>query len=89
MSEWQDISTAPKDGTIIRARIPGHGDDNLIAWHDGFMAEDDEPCGAWEWMEEGDPPECWTDGVCWQANERGEQSVLPTHWLPAKPTTGE
>lgn len=89
MSEWKDISTAPKDGTIIQALIPGYGTDNLIAWHDGFACEDGRSCGAWEWMEESEPPPCWTDGVCWAVNEDGLPSVGPTHWTPAKPTTGE
>ena len=37
MSEWQDISTAPKDGTAFQARIPGHGQDNIIAWTDALL----------------------------------------------------
>ena len=41
MSEWRDISTAPKDGTAFQARIPGHGEDNIIAWFDGLLDETD------------------------------------------------
>ena len=36
MSEWQPIETAPKDGTPIQARIPGHGEDNVIEWIAAF-----------------------------------------------------
>jgi hypothetical protein len=85
--EWQPIETAPKDGTAFQARIPGHGDDNIIAWHTGLLGTNDEDCGGWSFVEDQEPPPCWTDGICWAENEDGEQSVEPTHWklLPAPP----
>lgn len=85
MSEWQDISTAPKDGTAFQARIPGHGQDNIIAWTDGLLDENEQDCGGWYFADEQEPPECWTDGVCWAENEDGISSVQPTHWKPAPP----
>lgn len=66
---WQDISTAPRDGTDIQARIPGHGEDNIIAWQSGFMDENEEDCGGWAFTTDQEPPPCWTDGVCWGSNE--------------------
>lgn len=36
MSEWKDISSAPKDGTYIRARNP-EGNEHIIKW------------GTWVW----------------------------------------
>ena len=78
---WQAIETAPKDGTPFQARIPGHGDDNIIAWTDGLMNEDGD-CGGWYFADDQDPPECWTDGVCWGVNADGMASVQPTHWKP-------
>lgn len=78
------IATAPRDGTPIRARIPGRGDDNLIAWHaDCLENSAGEPCGAWAFVTDQEPPDCWSDGYCWEVNEDGGRSAWPTHWAPA------
>lgn len=79
--EWQPISTAPKDGTDIQARIPGHGEDNVIAWqNEAFLDSLGCPCGGWAFTTDQEPPACWTDGICWAFNEDGVPSVQPTHW---------
>lgn len=86
--EWQPISTAPKGGIKIQARIPGHGEDNVIAWiEDALEDSDGNACGAWAFTEDQVPPECWTDGWCWEVNEDENRSTHPTHWkpLPALP----
>jgi hypothetical protein len=80
--EWQPIRTAPLDGTEIQARIPGHGEDNVIAWRDGLMDENEEDCGGWTFTRDQEPPACWTDGWCWASNENEERSEHPTHWKP-------
>lgn len=85
MSEWQPIETAPRDGMPIQAKIPGHGSDNVIAWLGGLVNESGEECGGWYWMEDTEPPESWTDGVCWASNADGEPSVEPTHWKFLEP----
>lgn len=85
MSEWKPIETAPKDGSWIQARIPGNGDDNVIAWTDDLVDDNNEPCGGWQFVTEQEPPDCWTDGICWAENEDGEASVKPTHWRPLPP----
>lgn len=84
--EWQDIATAPKDGGAIQARIPGHGDDNIIAWVDGLLDYQDNSCGGWSFVENQEPPDSWTDGICWSRNEDGKPSVLPTQWKPLWPS---
>lgn len=84
MSEWQDIATAPRDGTTIQARIPGHGDDNMIAWIFGVEGENG-PCSTWAFTSDQEPPACWTDGWCWAENEDLVPSVQPTHWKTAQP----
>lgn len=85
MSDWKPIETAPLDGTTIQARIPDHGEDNLIAYV--YIGD----CGSWEgsavygWTfmdEHQEPPPCWTDGYCWAFNEDEVPSVQPTHWKP-------
>lgn len=82
MSKWQPIETAPRDGTAIQARIPWHGDDNIIAWTGGLVDSHDEDAGGWYFLEDQEPPDCWTDGICWASNEDGFQSIEPTHWRP-------
>ena len=82
MSKWQTIDNAPKDGVCIQAKIPGHGSDNIISWQRGLLDSDGNECGGWAFMEEREPPDCWTDGVCWAVNEDGVASVAPTHWKP-------
>lgn len=82
MSEWQPIETAPKDGTAIQARIPGNGSDNIIAWEIGLLNSDNEPTGGWAFVEDQEPPDDWTDGICWAVNEDGNPSTQPTEWKP-------
>lgn len=82
MGKMQPMETAPRDGTWIQARIPGYGDDNVIAWTDDLVDDDCRPCGGWQFMGEQEPPDCWTDGVCRASNEDGKPSVQPTHWKP-------
>lgn len=79
-NEWQPIETAPRDGTAIQACIPGHGEDNIIAWWDGLYDSYGEPCSGWTFVFDQEPPDCWTDGWCWEVNEYGNASVKPTHW---------
>lgn len=87
MADWQPMRLAPRDGTRIQADIPGHGVDNIIAWFGGLMNEDNEDCGGWHYMEDREPPDSWTDGICWARNEDGVPSVKPTRWkhLPKLP----
>lgn len=86
MSEWYGIDSAPKDGTAVQAKIPGHGSDNIIAWTDGLQDSNDQPAGGWQFVGDKEPPDCWTDGICWAVNEDGKASVQPTHWRPPPPT---
>jgi len=91
-ADWRPMETAPRDGTWIQAEIPGNGADNVIAWQDGFLDSEGRDCACWCFMTEQEPPDSWTEGVCWAVNEDGEASVQPTRWkhLPAnkEPTDG-
>lgn len=89
MQDWQDIKTAPRDGTEIQARIPGHGDDNLICWVADGLENEAGPCGAWAFTTDQEPPDDWTDGWCWGVNEDGVPSTWPTHWKPSARTGGK
>lgn len=77
---WQSMESAPQDGTWIQSRIPGHGSDNIISWMDGFMSAAGQECGGWVFMEDQEPPDSWTDSICWEFNEDGYPSVYPTAW---------
>ena len=79
---WQSMHLAPRDGTPIQAQIPGHGKDNIIAWRSGFLDSNENECACWVFVEDQEPPPSWTDGVCWEVNEDGERSVMPTRWKP-------
>lgn len=86
MTTWQDIGTAPRDGTAIQAKIPGHGSDNIIAWTRNLVDSDGQFCGGWAFVEDQEPPDDWTDGVCWAVNEDGNRSTWPTKWKPCRPS---
>lgn len=90
MDDWcSDMDAAPRDGTPIQARIPGDGESNIIAWFDGLLNSQGEDCGGWMIVEEQEPPDSWTDGVCWEVNEDGVASVKPTAWkYPTPPSEG-
>lgn len=81
---WKPMDDAPRDGTDIQAIIPGHGTDNVIAWVSGYLDEDGQDCCTWAFTTDQEPPDCWTDGVCWDANEDGVPSVRPTAWKPLR-----
>lgn len=90
MTDWQDISTAPRDGTPIEARIVGYSRaaQAVISWQNGFINGKDQDCGAWCWeLKTSRPPASWTDGVCWESNHNHKPSTRPTHWRPIDPGT--
>ncbi len=86
---FRPIDAAPRDCTIIRAEIPGYGDNHHIAWEPGFLTSDLLPCRCWVHHGPGDPPPCWTDGVCWESNADDQASVRPTRWTSIPKSSGE
>jgi len=77
MTEWQDISTAPKDGTSIIVMYI-HIDTEIV--HAAFWIDADETSF-------GDPDDVgwWTYdwNECGRAKMDGIYS--PTHWMPLPP----
>lgn len=82
--DWQPMDTAPRDGTAIQAEIPGNGADNIIAWYGGLLDDNEDEVATWMFVEDQQPPPCWTDGICWKSNEDGTASVQPTRWKPLR-----
>jgi len=46
MTEWQDISTAPKDGTNL---LVTDGETTALGWHDEFDEPEEPWCGWIKW----------------------------------------
>ncbi len=85
MSEWQDIATAPKDGTEVLLSTPGGT--AIGIWEDLGPDHPDQPGHDPGWYAMG--YRC--DPVMWGRTEahgfRGpgflyEESNQPTHWQP-------
>lgn len=79
MAEWQDIATAPKDGTsIIGASFGRYGDLQRVWWQEEF--------GAWikgcNQMSLA-PGLTFEDGTSKKLHS--PQIQEPTHWLPLPP----
>ena len=84
---WRSMENAPRDGTWIQAEVPGHNSDFVIAFIPGYVGDNDEDVGAWTIMTEQEPPDDWTDGVCWALNEDNKPSTLPSRWKPLENQT--
>lgn len=77
---WQDISTAPRDGTHV-AILTKRGSLVLALW---WPVE--EGLDAWQAVEEGECPPSWTDGICWGLNDDEEPSDPPRLWTALPPS---
>lgn len=85
---WQEMNTAPSDGTPFLARIPGEKQARIISREVIEGPDEDGSGGLYAWaIHPSDPmdykpPPSWTDGYCWDANEDDEESAQPTGWRP-------
>jgi hypothetical protein len=75
--EWQDISTAPKDGTRILAYFPSYKG-WCTARYNSYIRDNKEMLGYWV----NDP-----DNSHEESFFSGYEGDMPTHWmqLPAPP----
>jgi hypothetical protein len=73
-AEWRPIETAPRDGSRIVVITRGG-----IALAAKWSSIGDD-FSTWIAVEDDMHPKCWTDGVCWESNEDGEQSDPPVWW---------
>lgn len=69
---WEDISTAPRDGTIIEVMEPDTGA-FVMRWNpDGFNMLTSKRPGVWESPNDGPT---WTE----------DNGLGPTNWRPYRP----
>ena len=84
MADWQPIETAVGQPILdkrIRIRTAkGREFDAVCGWF--ACDESGNDVQAWAEWNEGDAPDCWSDGICWAVNADGVKSDQPTHWLP-------
>jgi hypothetical protein len=76
---WQPIETAPMD-TPVRVQL---GDGMTIVARlmpDAALNDEEQPCNQWQAEYEGEHPECWHDGCCWESNMDGQASLQPRGW---------
>lgn len=86
MTDWQPISSAPRDGTHVLLAIPVDRDPTdslppwfqIVGWWDDDINADGEDAG-------------WTDGTPANWNMQEYAIWEPTHWqpLPSPPNQGE
>jgi hypothetical protein len=77
----QPMETIPNEGFFKLYFIDHKPID--ATWEDGFEKSIDGTggtCSAFVALFEGEHPECWTDGVCWEVNESGKPSMQPIGW---------
>lgn len=84
MGDWQNIASAPKDGSDIEILTAGGFEMQARFEQLGFENEDGKSVGAWVALVEDHHPDCWTDGACWKSNADEVQSDPPIMWRPAK-----
>jgi hypothetical protein len=86
MTEWQDISTAPKDGTEIILAIKGSGPPGRSHWvHVGWWQEYDS--FPWRFIDTFDltPSGCCDDEDDDRVPANGVKAESVTHWMPLPP----
>jgi hypothetical protein len=78
---WRDIKSAPFN-VPVRVKL-GEGM-SIVARliPDASMTSDERTCDEWQAEFEGEHPECWSDGCCWESNADDMMSMQPTHWMP-------
>lgn len=80
MSEWQDISTAPRDGSAVILCCAIDGDGEPINW-----LEDISTAGVFVQIASWSALECWGHGswvVYCSLVQDPELHFIPTHWMP-------
>lgn len=82
MSEWQPISTAPKDGTRILVWVPQSENVLSVYWDDRFTFRFDEKRADESTDYQGEYEGAWTDDAVRSWGDQEKESYEPTHWQP-------
>lgn len=88
MSDWHDISSAPKDREIelrVRRKV-FRAKWDFVCWRSDVQEDvnEDTACHAW-CATTDDHPSDWDDGVCWFVNGDGRRSSRPSAWREIPP----
>ena len=79
MSEWQPIETAPYEIPVkVKVGVSMEFVARLLP--EVSLRDDETWCDQWQAEYEGEHPECWSDGACWESNANGVCSMQPTAW---------
>ena len=80
MSDWQDIATAPKDGTHVVIETATGKVFKAFYYLAGAIDDDGNVCDVWAASSDDCYPDNWTDGICWELNADYERSDPPWRW---------
>ena len=84
MSEWKPSREAPYD-TPLRVRLENGQEITARLLCNVSMTSEGEDCDQWVAENEGEHPDCWTEGACWASNHNEVRSVQPVAFLPTPP----
>jgi transcription elongation factor Elf1 len=83
-----NMDEAPRNGTVVLLKV-GESMSFDARWQEGFMDSDEQDCGCWVALHEGEHPPCWSEGVCWSSNQDESESIQPTAWMYVPPPVME
>lgn len=79
--QWQPIETAPYN-TAVKIKV-GQGMEFIARLiPDASMTTDEQSCDQWQAEHEGEHPDCWHGGCCWESNADLVTSMQPEGWMP-------
>lgn len=84
VTDWQPIETAPY-GVPVRVKLERGTTIVAVLRNNAATTEDGDDCDQWQAHFEGEHPECWTDGACWQSNADNVMSLQPRAWTALLP----
>jgi hypothetical protein len=77
---WRSIETAPLN-TPVRVKV-GLGMTFVARLvPEASVTSEEVPCDQWQAEHEGEYPECWHDGACWESNADERRSLQPSGWM--------
>ncbi|WP_174804399.1 hypothetical protein [Martelella limonii] len=79
--KWRPIETAPYK-TVVRVKVGNSMTFEARLMPDASLNSGGKSCDQWQAVHEGEHPEDWSDGACWESNADEMPSSQPTAWRP-------